>query len=84
MNGNSSSSFSRRSFMRLSALGMGAGALAACMPVAGPAGGDSGDGGSMAEPTAVSFLTQGGGEISFLRYEPLIEDFQAANSGIND
>ena len=36
----------------------------------------------MAEPTAVSFLTQGGGETSFLRYEPLIEDFQAANPGI--
>ena len=79
MNGNSSNSLSRRSFLRLSALGMGAGALAACMPVAAPGGGD---GGAMAEPTAVSFLTQGGGEISFLRYEPLIEDFQAANTDI--
>ena len=82
MKGNCSNSPSRRSFLRLSAFGIGATALAACMPVAGPSGGDSGDGGSMAEPTAVSFLTQGGGEISFLRYEPLIEDFQAANSGI--
>ena len=77
-----SNTVSRRGFLRLSALGVGASALAACMPVAGPAGGDSGGEAGMAEPTAVSFLTQGGSEISFLRYEPLIEDFQAANTGI--
>lgn len=77
-----SNTVSRRGFLRLSALGVGASALAACMPVAGPAGGDSGGDAGMAEPTAVSFLTQGGSEISFLRYEPLIEDFQAANTGI--
>lgn len=77
-----SNAVSRRGFLRLSALGVGASALAACMPVAGPAGGDSGGDAGMAEPTAVSFLTQGGSEISLLRYEPLIEDFQAANTGI--
>ena len=71
---------SRRSFLRLSAIGLGATALAACAPVAAPDGGAGGE--AAAEPTAVSFLTQGGGEVSFLRYEPLIEDFQAANPGI--
>ena len=39
-------------------------------------------GGAAAEATAVSFLTPGGGEVSFLRYAPLIEDFQAANPTI--
>ncbi|MYJ77420.1 MAG: extracellular solute-binding protein, partial [Caldilineaceae bacterium SB0670_bin_27] len=75
-------SVSRRSFLRLSALGVGATALAACMPVAAPAGGEAGGDAAMAEPATVSFLTQGGGEVAFLRYEPLIEDFQAANTDI--
>ncbi len=70
---------SRRSFLRLSVLGMGATALAACAPVAAPAADGAAD---AAEPTTVSFLTQGGGETSFLRYEPLIENFHAANPGI--
>ncbi len=82
MKGKSSRSLSRRGFVRLATMGAGAAALAACAPVAAPAGGDDGGDAGMAEPTSVSFLTQGGGEISFLRYEPLIEDFQAASSGI--
>ena len=59
MKANRSDSLSRRSFLRLSSLGLGATALAACMPVAAPAGGDSGGDAGMAEPTSVSFLTQG-------------------------
>ena len=82
MRGNTLNSLSRRSFLRVSTLGIGATALAACMPVAAPAGGEMGDDGGMAEPTTVSFLTQGGGETAFLRYEPLIEDFQAENTSI--
>ena len=52
------------------------------MPVASPAGDGGAGGGAAAEATAVSFLTPGGGEVSFLRYAPLIEDFQAANPTI--
>ena len=80
MTASTSPALSRRSFLRLSALGVGAAALAACAPVAAPGGSDA-EAGAM-EPTSVSFLTQGGGENAFLRYEPLIESFQAANPDI--
>ncbi|MEZ4556280.1 MAG: hypothetical protein R2854_07470 [Caldilineaceae bacterium] len=32
--------------------------------------------------TTISFLTQGGNDNDFLRYEPLIENFQGANADI--
>ena len=69
---------SRRTFLKLSAISTSVAVLAACeamVPATGETGGDT-------APVEVSFLTQGGGETSFLRYEPLIETFQAENPGI--
>ena len=70
---------SRRQFLRLSAFSVGAAALAACAAPAPPQA-DSATGDEAAatqEATSISFLTQGGGEVAFLRYEPLFENFQA-------
>ena len=69
---------SRRTFLKLSAFSLGAASLAACTAVV-PA---AGDGGADMAPTDISFLTQGGGDTSFLRYEPLIETFEAENPHI--
>lgn len=68
----------RRAFLKFSALSVGVASLAACAAVV-PTADDAGAG--MA-PVEISFLTQGGGETSFLRYEPLIEAFQAENPNI--
>lgn len=70
---------SRRSFLKFSALSLGAASLAACTAVVPSAeGGDA----AMA-PVEISFLTQGGGDTSFLRYEPLIESFQEEHPNIS-
>ncbi|MCB0104320.1 MAG: extracellular solute-binding protein [Caldilineaceae bacterium] len=75
------SGMSRRNFLRLTAVGGGALALAACMPVQQQAG--SGDGDAPAgDVTMLSFLTQGGDEAAVNRYQPLIDQFQADNSDI--
>lgn len=69
---------SRRSFLKLSGLAAGALTLAACaemMPATG------GEGADMA-PVEIGFLTQGGGETSFLRYEPLIAAFHEEHPNI--
>ncbi len=69
---------SRRLFLKLSTLSTGAVALAACTTVMPT----TNDAGNTMAPVEVSFLTQGGGETSFLRYEPLIESFETENPGI--
>ncbi len=69
---------SRRAFLKLAAFSAGAASLAACTAVV-PAAEDSG---AAMAPVDISFLTQGGGETSFLRYEPLIETFEAENPNI--
>ncbi len=68
----------RRAFLKLSAFSLGAASLAACTAVV-PA---TGDGEATMAPVDISFLTQGGGDTSFLRYEPLIETFEAENPHI--
>ena len=67
---------SRRAFLRWSALGIGAVGLAACAPVAAPAGESSGasESAPAAASTTISFLTQGGAD-SEKRYLPLQEIF---------
>ena len=67
---------SRRAFLRWSALGIGAVGLAACAPVAAPAGESSGasESAPAAASTTISFLTQGGAD-SEKRYLPLQEMF---------
>jgi multiple sugar transport system substrate-binding protein len=71
---------SRRAFLRFTAIGAGAMAIAACAPVSQPAG-DSGAA-PAAAGTGITFLTQGGDEAAVNRYQPLIEQFQADNSDI--
>ncbi|MEZ4863316.1 MAG: sugar ABC transporter substrate-binding protein [Caldilineaceae bacterium] len=71
---------SRREFLRLTAVGAGALAIAACAPVAQQATG--GESGGASAPTTLSFLTQGGDEAAFARYNPLIDEFQSANTDI--
>ena len=74
---------SRRHFLRLSAASAGVLALAACAaPVAAPGGAPAEGGAPAAAATTISFLTQGGNDNDFLRYEPLIENFQGANADI--
>jgi multiple sugar transport system substrate-binding protein len=75
---------SRRDFLRTTALGLGAMTLAACaVPTAPQTGGDTTVTGAAAPAaTSISFLTQGGNQVAFDRYEPLIAIFQDANSGI--
>ena len=72
---------SRRRFLQLSAASAGVLALAACAPVA-PGAAPAGGGEPAAAATGIRFLTQGGNDTDFLRYEPLIENFQAANPDI--
>ena len=73
----------RREFLRRSAIGLGSVALAACTPVGGP-GGEAQEGGAApsAAATAIKFLTQGGAQVAFDRYEPLITSFQEANPDV--
>jgi multiple sugar transport system substrate-binding protein len=77
---------SRRDFLRHTVLGIGAVTLAACAAPAPPqAGGETEAGGEAAPAKAVvtlSFLTQGGNQTAFDRYEPLIANFQQANPDI--
>lgn len=78
-------SLNRRDFLRQATIGLGALAVAACQPVAvPPAGGEETAGGAAPSAAAVtlSFLTQGGTQVAFDRYEPLIDNFQEANSNI--
>ncbi len=74
---------SRRQFLRHTAFGLGALSLAACAVPVAPS---SSSGGETAAPApasaAISFLTQGGNQGAFDRYEPLIVTFQEANAGI--
>jgi len=72
----SDSTLSRRAFLRWSAMGMGAVAIAACAPVASPAGDSSSEGASApaGETTTIAFLTQGGAD-SEKRYVPIQEMF---------
>ncbi len=72
---------SRRQFLRTSAFGLGVIALAACTPVAssgGQAAQQSGSAASSSATTTIKFLTQGGGQTDFDRYNPLIDAFQGA------
>ncbi len=81
MSHSNSNQLSRRAFLRSTAMGIGAVALAACaVPTTAPQAG----GGEAAAPaaTTLSFLTQGGNQVSFDRYEPLIANFQTANPSI--
>lgn len=72
---------SRRAFLRSTAMGIGAVALAACaVPATAPQGG--GDEAAAPAASTISFLTQGGNQVSFDRYEPLIANFQTANPNI--
>jgi multiple sugar transport system substrate-binding protein len=77
---------SRRDFLRTSALGLGAIALAGCaVPAAAPAG-DSGtaaggEAGPAGEVTTISFLTQGGAD-SEKRYLPLQEMYQEVDPAV--
>ncbi len=68
---------SRRTFLKLSSIATGVTVLAAC-EAAVPAIGET----KATVPVEVSFLAQVGDENSYLRYEPLIEMFQADNPGI--
>ncbi|MBX3015945.1 MAG: sugar ABC transporter substrate-binding protein [Caldilineaceae bacterium] len=69
------SSLSRRAFLRWSAMGVGAAAIAACAPtVSTPSGESSGETAPAAATTTISFLTQGGAD-SEKRYIPLQEMF---------
>jgi multiple sugar transport system substrate-binding protein len=70
---------SRREFLRLASMGVGVLAVAACAPVAQQL---AGGGEAAAAPTTITFLTQGGDEAAFNRYNPLIEQFQNANSDV--
>lgn len=70
---------SRRTFLQGTALGLGAVAVAACAPVATPAG-DAGAG-AASETTTISFLTQGG-EPSEQRYNPIYEMFQEQDGSV--
>jgi len=78
---------SRRDFLRGATMA-GAGALlAACVQQAPPAGDTAASqaeeaAAPSAEATTVTFLTQGGSEAAFARYEPLIETFQEANPDV--
>ncbi len=78
---------SRRNFLRGVFFGASGVALAACVAPQAPQAAQTEAEGSGAAPAAqeavtLSFLTQGGNDIAFLRYEPLIENFQKANSAI--
>jgi multiple sugar transport system substrate-binding protein len=72
---------SRRAFLRNTALGVGAIALSACAMPAMPQAGEVSEAPAPAA-TTISFLTQGGNQGDFDRYEPLIANFQEANPGI--
>lgn len=75
---------SRRDLLRGSAL-LGLGALAAaCTPVTAPAptAGEAVVSQPAAAPTTIKFLTQGGAQVAFDRYLPLINKFQEANPNI--
>ncbi len=78
-------SLSRREFLRGSAmLGMGV-MVAACVPptaVPAPEAGEAVVPKAAAAPTTIKFLTQGGAQVAFDRYEPLIAKFQEANPDI--
>lgn len=78
--------FSRRTFLRGALMSAGAAALAACAAPAPPQAGSEGSEAAAAAPAAeavtVKFLTQGGNDVAFLRYEPLIASFQEANSNL--
>lgn len=65
---------SRRTFLRGSALTLGAAALVACAPVASPSGGESAGAAPAADVTTITFLTQGGAD-SEKRYLPIQEMF---------
>jgi len=70
---NHESSLSRRAFLRWSALGMGAVAIAACAPVGAPAAETGGDAEAPAGATTeIVFLAQGGAD-SEKRYLPIQE-----------
>ena len=75
---------SRREFLRHAALGLGAVDLAGCAaPVAPQTGSGSGEAGAPDQAAVtLSFLTQGGDQIAFDRYEPLFENFQQANPSL--
>ena len=70
---------SRREFLRLTSIGAGTVALAACAPVATPSG--AGDGETM-EATTIIYLSQGGNEAAVNRYQPLIDAFHEENSDV--
>lgn len=76
---------SRRQFLRGSAAaGLGAFITACAPPVAVPApsAGEAATLAPVTAPVTIRFLTQGGAQVAFDRYEPLIAKFQEANSGL--
>jgi len=75
---------SRRQFLRNSAalsLGLMAAACAPT-PTAAPPAAEATEPKVVKEPTTISFLTQGGAQVAFDRYEPLISQFEEANPDI--
>lgn len=75
------SAMSRRQFLKVAAAGAGMLAVAACAPVQQQAGGESASA-PASGPTNITFLTQGGDQGAFDRYNPLIDSFQKANPDI--
>jgi multiple sugar transport system substrate-binding protein len=84
---------SRREFLRGASLAGAAAVLSACVVQQVPPQGTTGQPeaaqkaeeaapAAPAEAVTISFLTQGGSESDFARYEPLIERFQEANSQV--
>lgn len=73
------SGMSRRTFLRLAAVGTGALAIAACTPV--QPGADSGEA-PAGDVTMITYLSQGGDETAINRYQPLIDQFMADNADI--
>jgi len=86
-------SMSRREFLRSAALAGTAAMLSACVvqvpaqqtagqPEVAQEAAEATQAPPAPEVVTISFLTQGGNEGDFARYEPLIEQFQAANSDV--
>lgn len=76
------SGMSRRAFLRLTSIGAGAIALAACAPVAQQGASEGGSEAPSADVTNIVYLSQGGDETAVNRYQPLIDEFHAENDDI--